>query len=207
MTTPIDAGELLGYARVSTERQSLDQQFDALESAGVARERIYSDKLSGRGIRINRPGMRRLLDYARSGDTIVTVGVDRLGRDAAEVMLTIRELGERGIILRSLREGIDTSNSTGRMIAGVMASLAELEAELGRERREAARLARASRNLPTGRPKALTAEQAALARRMRESGESIKTIALNFEVSRATVYRAIAHPETVPDDPQSETES
>jgi DNA invertase Pin-like site-specific DNA recombinase len=64
---------------------------------------------------------------------------DRLGRNAAEVMTTIRELGEHGIVLRSLREGIDTSNATGRMVAGVLASLAELELELGRERRSAAR--------------------------------------------------------------------
>ena len=60
----------------------------------------------------------------------VVVGIDRLGRNAAEVMTTIRELGERGIVLRSLREGIDTSNATGRMVAGILASLAELELEL-----------------------------------------------------------------------------
>jgi DNA invertase Pin-like site-specific DNA recombinase len=62
----------------------------------------------------------------------VVVGIDRLGRNAAEVMTTIRELGERNIVLRSLREGIDTSNATGRMVAGVLASLAGLELELGR---------------------------------------------------------------------------
>lgn len=56
-------------------------------------------------------------------DGIVVVGIDRLGRNAAEVMTTIRELGQRGIVLRSLREGIDTSNAAGRIIAGVLASL------------------------------------------------------------------------------------
>jgi DNA invertase Pin-like site-specific DNA recombinase len=74
------------------------------------------------------------LDYAREGHAIVVVGIDRLGRNAAEVMKTIRELGERGIVLRSLRAGIDTPHATGRMVAGVLASLAELELELGRER-------------------------------------------------------------------------
>jgi len=83
---------------------------------------------------------------------IAVVGIDRLGRNAAEVMLTIRDLGERGIVLRSLREGIDTSNATGRMIAGVLASLAELELELQRERRAATKAARKSRGLPIGRP-------------------------------------------------------
>lgn len=76
-------------------------------------------------------GLAALLDYARPGEAIVVVGIDRLSRDAAEVMTTIRELGERGIGLRYLREGIDTSNATGRMVAGVLASLAELELELG----------------------------------------------------------------------------
>jgi DNA invertase Pin-like site-specific DNA recombinase len=82
--------------------------------------RVYSDKLSGTSTREQRPGLAGLLDYAHEGDAIVVVGIDRLGRNAAEVMATIRELGERGIVLRSLREGIDTSNATGRMVAGVL---------------------------------------------------------------------------------------
>ena len=117
---------------------------------------------------------------------------DRLGRDAAEVMTTIRELGERGIVLRSLREGIDTSNATGRMVAGVLASLAELELELGRERRAAAREARRSRGQHIGRPKALDDKKAGLAGRMHASGESASTIANALGVSRATVYRVLA---------------
>jgi DNA invertase Pin-like site-specific DNA recombinase len=117
---------------VSTGHQSLDQQLDALTAAGVNPNRVYSDKLSGTSTREQRPGLAALLDYTRPGDAIVVVGIDRLGRNAAEVMTTIRELGERNIVLRSLREGIDTSNATGRMVAGVLASLAELELELGR---------------------------------------------------------------------------
>ena len=123
---------------------------------------------------------------------IVVVGIDRLGRHAAEVMTTIRELGERGIVLRSLREGIDTSNATGRMVAGVLASLAELELELGRERRAAAREARKARGQSIGRPKALDPSKVALAQRMHASGESASTIASTLGVSRATVYRALA---------------
>ena len=107
-------------ARGSTEHQSLDQQTDALAAAGVEGSRVYSDKLSGTSTRQQRPGLAALLDYAREGDAIVVVGIDRLGRNAAEVMTTIRELGERGIVLRSLREGIDTSNASGRMVAGVL---------------------------------------------------------------------------------------
>lgn len=86
-----------------------------------------------------------MLDYAREGDANAVVGIDRLGRNAAELMTTILELGERGIARRSLCEGIDTSNVAGRMVAGVLASLAELELELGRERRAASREARRAR--------------------------------------------------------------
>lgn len=182
----------LGYARVSTEHQSLDQQLDALATAGVESSRVYTDKLSGNSTREQRPGLAALLDYARPGDAIVVVGIDRLGRNAAEVMGTIRELGERDIVLRSLREGIDTSNATGRMVAGVLASLAELELELGRERRNAAREARRARGQSIGRPKALDPSKAALARRMQASGEPVTTISAALGVSRATVYRVLA---------------
>jgi DNA invertase Pin-like site-specific DNA recombinase len=191
-TAPAVTGTQLGYARVSTTHQSLDQQMDVLTAAGVAAARVYTDKLSGTSTRQQRPGLAALLDYARSGDAIVVVGIDRLGRNAAEVMTTIRDLGERGIALRSLREGIDTSNASGRMVAGVLASLAELELELGRERRTAARDARRARGQSIGRPKALDAKKAGLAQRMHTSGESASTIANTLGVSRATVYRVLA---------------
>ena len=185
-------GAQLGYARVSTGHQSLDQQLDALSAAGVDPDRIYRDKLSGTPNREQRLGLAALLDYARPGDAIVVVGIDRLGRNAAEVMTTIRELRDREIVLRSLREGIDTGNATGRMVAGVLASLAELELELGRERRAAAREARRARGQNIGRPKALDTSKAALARRMHNGGEPVSTIAATLGVSRATVYRVLA---------------
>lgn len=195
MNAATATGQLLGYARVSTGHQSLDAQADALKAAGVDPGRIYSDKLTGTSTKEQRPGLAGLLDYAREGDTIVVAGIDRLGRNAAEVMLTIRDLGARGIVLRSLREGIDTSNATGRMVAGVLASLAELELELGRERRAAAKASRKARDLPIGRPRALTAEQIALAERMRTSGEPVPVIAQALHVSRATLYRTLAEKE------------
>src|ERR1700742_2261397 len=171
-TAPAVTGTQLGYARVSKAHQSLDQQMDALTAAGVGVDGVYTDKLSGMSARTQRPGLAALLNYAREGDAIVVVGIDRLGRNAAEVMTTIRELGERGIVLRSLREGIDTSNATGRMVAGVLASLAELELELGRERRSASRDARRARGQSIGRPKSLDQSKTALAQRMHASGES-----------------------------------
>jgi DNA invertase Pin-like site-specific DNA recombinase len=191
-TAAPNTGTQLGYARVSTGHQSLDQQLDALTAAGVDSKRVYTDKLSGASTREQRPGLAALLDYARPGDAIVVAGIDRLGRNAAEVMATIRDLRDRNIVLRSLREGIDTSNATGRMVAGVLASLAELELELGRERRTAAREARRARGQHIGRPKALDEKKAALAQRMHANGESASTIATALGVSRATVYRVLA---------------
>jgi DNA invertase Pin-like site-specific DNA recombinase len=189
---PAVTGTQLGYARVSTAHQSLDQQMDALAAAGVDASRVYTDKLSGTYTRQERAGLAALQDYAREGGAIVVVGIDCLGRNAAEVLTTIRDLGERGIVLRSIREGIDTSNAAGRMVAGVLASLAELELELGKERRTAARDARRARGQSVGRPKALDDSKAALARRMHAQGEPATTIASALGVSRATVYRVLA---------------
>ena len=95
-------------------------------------------------------------------------------------------------MLRSLREGIDTSNATGRMIAGVLASLAELELELGRERRAAAKAARKARGLPIGRPRKLSEAQLRQAEQMRAAGEPVPEIAATLAVSTPTLYRLLA---------------
>jgi DNA invertase Pin-like site-specific DNA recombinase len=177
---------ILGYARVSTDHQSLDQQHDALTAAGV--DRIFTDTMSG--TREDRPGLAALLDYAREGDTVVVVALDRLGRSLAGIVRTIETLTERGIMLRSLREGIDYSTPVGRMVAGIFASLAEYERELIHERAAVARQAARARGKQTGRPRALSADQVRLARRMREAGESVSTIRATLGVARSTVYRA-----------------
>jgi DNA invertase Pin-like site-specific DNA recombinase len=91
-----------------------------------------------------------------------------------------------------MREGTDSGTAAGRMVAGVLASLAELELELGRERRTAAREARRARGQSIGRPKALNNSQAVLARRMHAGNESANAIADTLGVSRATVYRVLA---------------
>ena len=189
MTTSTTTGTLLGYARVSTMHQSLDAQRDALTAAGVDAERIYSDKLSGS--KMSRPGLDDLLDYVREGDTVVVTGIDRLGRSAAEVMTTVKTLLDKGIIIRAIREGVDSSTPTGRAVLGIMASLAELELELGKERRAAAREARAERGLPTGRPAALAPEKVATLRRMHATGEPTSVLAETFSISKRTVQRLV----------------
>jgi DNA invertase Pin-like site-specific DNA recombinase len=178
----------LGYARVSTSQQTLDQQHDALTAAGV--ERIFDDKMSGS--RDDRPGLAALLDYARQGDTVTVVALDRLGRSLSGIVRTIETLRERGIELRSLREGIDYSTPVGRMVAGIFASLAEYERTLINERAAAARDAARARGKPVGRKHVLSPEQVALAKRMRASGESISTLVETLGASRATIYRVLS---------------
>lgn len=85
--------------------------------------------------------------------------IDRLGRSVAEVTRTIAELGERGITLRALREGVDTATPTGRAVAAIMATLAELELELSRERRTASRESRRRRGLPATKPPKLSQQR------------------------------------------------
>ena len=179
---------LLGYARVSTQPQSLDQQIDALRAAGVPEDRIYEDKMSGS--RTDRPGLDQVLQVAREGDTLVVIALDRLGRSMIHVIETIEMLNKRGVILKSLRENLDFSTPTGRLMASIFASLAEYERELIKERAAAARTAAHARGKQTGRPRALTDDQVALARRMHESGENISEISRTLGASRATVYRA-----------------
>ncbi|MGZ9829501.1 recombinase family protein [Tsukamurella ocularis] len=185
------APHLLGYVRVSTTSQTTDQQEDALIEYGVPRERMFGDRLSGKA-GTERPGLQALLDYARAGDVIVVVGIDRLGRSVAEVSSTIAELSARGITLRSLREGIDTSTAAGRMIASVLASIAELELELGRERRAASREARRARGLPATRPPKLSATEQQQLVRLRQTGEPVSALMSLFGVSRSTVFRVLA---------------
>jgi DNA invertase Pin-like site-specific DNA recombinase len=182
---------ILGYARVSSIGQDLDAQLAALAAAGVDTGRVFTDKLSG-SVKTERPGLTALLDYARPGDVIVVAAIDRLGRSVVEVTRTIADLGERGIVLRAIREGVDTATPTGRAVAAIMATLAELELELGRERRAASRESRRSRRLPVTKPPKLDAERQAQLRRLADTGEPVPELAAAFKISRATAYRYLA---------------
>jgi DNA invertase Pin-like site-specific DNA recombinase len=183
----------LGYARVSTAGQDLDAQRDALTVAGVETGRLFTDTLSG-AAGTHRPGLAALLDYARDGDTVIVTAIDRLGRSVAEVTRTIAELGQRGILLRALREGIDTATPTGRAIAAIMATLAELELELGRERRAASRHARRARGVPATKPPKLSADRQEQLRRLAATGEPVAELAAAFGIGRATAYRYLTPP-------------
>jgi DNA invertase Pin-like site-specific DNA recombinase len=182
---------ILGYARVSTTGQELDAQLTVLTAAGVKSDRVFTDKLSG-AANTSRPGLAAMLDYAREGDTVVVTAIDRLGRSVAEVTRTIADLGQRRILLRTLREGIDTGTPTGRAVAAIMATLAELELELGRERRTASRESRRARKLPATKPPKLNADRQEQLRRLALTGEPVHELAAAFGISRATAYRYLA---------------
>ncbi|PEG56748.1 recombinase family protein [Mycolicibacterium boenickei] len=182
---------ILGYARVSTTGQDIDAQLATLAAAGVEGDRIYTDKLSG-AANTARPGLAALLDYARDGDTVIVTAIDRLGRSVAEVTRTIAELSERRILLRAMREGIDTNTPTGRAVAAIMATLAELELELGKERRAASRQSRQARNLPATKPHKLSPARQEQLRRLAATGEPVGELAAAFGVGRATAYRYLA---------------
>jgi DNA invertase Pin-like site-specific DNA recombinase len=182
---------ILGYARVSTTGQDLDAQIAALGVAGVRAERVFTDKLSG-SAKTDRPGLGAMLDYARAGDTVVVIAIDRLGRSVAEVTHTIAELSERQILLRAIREEIDTGTPTGRAVAAIMATLAELELELGRERRAASRESRRTRQLPATKPQKLSVDRQEQLRRLALTGEPVRELASAFGIGRATAYRYLA---------------
>ena len=187
---------ILGYARVSTAGQDLDAQLAALAAQGVESSHIFTDKLSG-SVNTDRPGLAALLHYAREGDTVVVTAIDRLGRSVAEVTRTIAELGERRILLRALREGVDTGTPTGRAVAAIMATLAELELELGRERRAASRHSRRSRELPATKPTKLSRDRQEQLRRLAATGEPVTELAAAFGIGRATAYRYLANSEAM----------
>jgi DNA invertase Pin-like site-specific DNA recombinase len=132
-----------------------------------------------------------LLDHVRAGHAVVVVVLDRLGRSLSGVIRTVETLTSAGVLLRSLRQSIDYSTATGRMLAGIFDALAEYERALMHERAAAARAAARARGRNTGRPPKLTAARVRQVRVLRADGESIGELEAGFGVSRATVYRAL----------------
>lgn len=181
-----NAGTRVGYTRVSTVAQTLDQQNAALSEAGV--NRVFSDIMSG--ARDDRPGLKALLDYVREGDTVVVWKLDRLGRNMIHILQTVKELTDCGVTLVSTSDGIDSSTPAGRMMIGVLGSLAEYERELIKERTALKRAASRANGTKFGRPRKVTDnDHIATAKRMRDDGHMAKDIAKYLGISRATLYR------------------
>src|SRR5919201_955449 len=141
----------IGYARVSTQDQTLDLQKDALTKAGC--ERLFSDTASGAST--ERKGLEQALGQLREGDTLVVWRLDRLGRSLPHLIETVTALEQRGIGFRSLTESIDTTTSGGKLIFHIFGALAEFERNLIRERTLAGLAAARARGRSGGRPKVL----------------------------------------------------
>ena len=117
----------LGYATAAGGDRDLDEQLAELAAAGVDSRRIFTDRTSGSADKM-RAGLLALLSYARSGDIVVVVALQMLGRSTAEIAQTVADLTARGITLRCLQNGLDTATATGRVVAGILGELAALDA-------------------------------------------------------------------------------
>ena len=147
----------VGYARVSTleGRQVLDRQLDALKEAGC--ERIFQDRASGAGR--GRAQLAACLDYLRKGDVLVVLDLDRLGRQAAELITLIDGLEKKGVGFRALNSPMDTTTPAGRAFMQIHAAFAEMERNIIKQRiREGISAARA-RGRSGGRPRVMTPEK------------------------------------------------
>ena len=188
------AGDILGYARVSTGDQDIAGQSLRLMGAGAIK--MFSDVRSGRSM--DRPGLAALLDYARRGDTLAVVRLDRLGRSLAELLATVAMLKERGITLLSLEERIDTGSAAGELVFHVFGAIAHFERRLIAERtKDGIAAARAQGRKPGRRPLDPDKLQAALT--LVRNGLSPSKAARQIGLGRSTLYRELA---VMPDAPR-----
>lgn len=178
---------LIGYARVSTEEQSLDLQLDALEKAGCEPTRIYKDKISG--LKSKRPGLDKALGQLRPGDVFVIWKLDRLGRSVKGLVDFVAELEKQDVQFKSLTDGIDTTTPTGRFFFHIMASLAQMERELIAERTRAGLAAARKRGRVGGRKRSMTQSKLESAKKLLDDGMPPKEVAENLGVSVPTLYR------------------
>ena len=178
---------IIGYARVSTGDQDVAGQTMRLEQAGAIK--VFSDVRSGKSM--DRPGLTQLLEFARAGDTLAVVRLDRLGRSLGELLTIVTALKERGIALLSLEEKIDTSSAAGELVFHVFGAIAHFELRLIAERtKDGIAAARAKGKLPGRRP--LDPDKAASALKLVQNGVSPTEAAKQLGLGRATVYREMA---------------
>lgn len=179
-------GDLLGYMRVSTHGQDLEAQRRRLADAHVIK--IFEDVISGRTF--ERPGLTRLLEYARPGDVLVVVRLDRLGRSLRELLDTVEMLKQSKIGFMSLEEKIDTSSAAGELIFHVFGAIAHFERRLIAERTKDGIEAARARGKQPGRP-SLDEEKRDAAFTLVESGISPAKAAEQLGIGRSTLYREL----------------
>jgi DNA invertase Pin-like site-specific DNA recombinase len=177
---------------VSTVKQDLDRQIDALTATGIPAERIYLDKKSGSTV--DRPGLRAVIGYAREGDVIVVHTLDRLGRTVRDTLNLIHDLAERGIGIRNLADPIkvDSSNPNDPMaqLAVVLLALfGQMERTYTIERAAHARAVATAKGRRIGRPVLVDAAKLDYAAHLRDNGRTIAEIVAKTGIPRTSLYR------------------
>ncbi len=177
---------VLGYARVSTDGQSLEAQLRELRAAGA--ERIFREKISGAVTA--RAQLQRAMESLGNGDVLIVSRLDRLARSTRDLLNTLAAIGDKGAGFRSLRDSwANTTSPHGRLMLTVLAGLAEFERELIRTRTGEGRERAKARGVRMGRKPKLTPHQRREALNRRESGEPLVDIARSYAVSHSTISR------------------
>lgn len=180
------AGRLVGYARVSTEEQSLEMQIEALREAGCKSDQIHVEKVSAASSR--RPKLDWALETLRPGDTFAVWKMDRMARSLVDLLCKMDRIKSEGAQFKSLTEQIDTNTPGGRLVFHVLGAIAEFERDLIRERTRAGVKAAQARGVQFGQPPMLTGLQIKRAQKMRDAGRSAREIAAELGCSHSTVY-------------------
>jgi DNA invertase Pin-like site-specific DNA recombinase len=177
---------IYGYARVSTDAQTLDAQIAALTAAGALK--VYSEKESG--AKSNRPALARAIAALDTGDVLLVTRLDRLARSTLDLLNVLATVSKRKAGFRSLGDPwADTTTPHGRLMLTVLGGLAEFERSLILTRTGEGRARAMARGVRFGRKPKLTAHQIAEARKRREAGEALSDIGRSFNVSHSTISR------------------
>ena len=177
----------IGYARVSSVGQSLEVQQDKLNEYGCTK--IYQEKRSG--TTANRPQLKQCLDYVRDGDVLVITKLDRLARSTLDLHKIVEQLNSKNVGFKVLDQSIDTTTKEGRLMFSILASIAEFETELRKERQMEG-IAKAKQNgVPFGRKAKVTDKQIEEMRSKRSEGVLIKDLMSQYQLSKASVYRLL----------------
>jgi DNA invertase Pin-like site-specific DNA recombinase len=175
-----------GYARVSTDGQTLDAQLAQLKAAGV--NKIFREKVSG--ARADRAELARLMRSLGPGDTVLITRLDRLARSTRDLLNILAGIADKGAGFRSLGDAwADTTTAHGRLMLTVLGGLAEFERDLIRARTGEGRERAKARGVRLGRKPKLTPHQIREALRRRDAGEPLTEIARSYNVSHSTISR------------------
>lgn len=183
---------LVGYARVSTDKQILDRQIDELIEAGVNPEYIYQESISGR--KRERPELNNMIKALRKGDTVVVTELTRISRSTKDLLNLVDKIEKKGASIKSLKETwLDTSTAHGQLIFTIMAGLSQFEADLTKERVRSGIASARARGRMGGRPK-VNEESINNAIKLYDSKEfSLIQIEQLTGISKTTLYRYLKH--------------